>query len=237
MSLSIAIGSAVILTAFVAGTPGRLSSQTEQGVVATPNASQQKKSGSQSSPNVTGEFKSVTIVSALKEIARRARIEIAINANSPSLQNTVNLSFVNTPVLEAIHRAIDNTDLEVRTTDDRAVYIIGNKSSSAESIGSSRSTQNVYYIAGQVTDAESKRGVSGVTVSVAGMAKSATTNAKGEFKVQGLPSGNHAISFRILGYVSANRSVQIKGKSVDSIHVLLKPSATSLSVPPGRSAG
>lgn len=228
MSFSITLGLTTALAASLIGTSGMIldSSGKPDSHISLPT--NQGSSAPTKIQRVNGTFKKETLAEILKEIAKSANVEIAINANSPTLQKRVTRIFVNTPILDAIRSAINGTDLEVRTTDDKLVYIIRNKSDLFDTTKRSKSGQERYKVSGRVIDADSKLGIAGVTVSITSTKKTVTTDASGKFSLDGFIPGSYVLSFRLMGYVSVTRNIAIKSESLDSVNILLKQSAASL---------
>jgi TonB-linked SusC/RagA family outer membrane protein len=83
-------------------------------------------------------------------------------------------------------------------------------------------------VAGQVTEARSNRPLAGVTIQVTGSRLGAVTSDDGRYRIVGVPAGSQVLSFRRLGYASANRPVTVAGSGVTTANVELTVQATSL---------
>jgi len=83
-------------------------------------------------------------------------------------------------------------------------------------------------VTGIVTDAASGLTLSGATVQVASLDRSAVTNESGRFALLGLPAGSHTFTVRYLGYGEASVDATVESGRVIDITIVMEREAIEL---------
>src|SRR5689334_14144814 len=77
-------------------------------------------------------------------------------------------------------------------------------------------------IVGTVTDAATGRALSGVRVTVSGSSRAATTNERGQYRVEGLSSGDYTISAALLGSEPTAQLVHVSSRTTSTANFSLE---------------
>ncbi len=83
-------------------------------------------------------------------------------------------------------------------------------------------------VTGVVTDASTGLSLSGATVQVVGLNRSAITNAEGRFALLGLPAGSQQLSVAYLGYAETTQTVNVQAGEVANVTFMLAQQAIQL---------
>jgi hypothetical protein len=87
--------------------------------------------------------------------------------------------------------------------------------------------QNGARVTGQVVDATSGIGLSGVRVQIVGQTATALTDAEGRFALDGVPAGRHGLTVSVVGYVLARRDIEVgEGGSIAVVIPLAEGTGT-----------
>jgi TonB-linked SusC/RagA family outer membrane protein len=84
-------------------------------------------------------------------------------------------------------------------------------------------------VMGRVVDSATGRGLSGVTIKVAGSKLSAITQDSGYFRLRDVPTGSQLLTVRMFGYRSAERPVNVVAARTTTVRVGLASVPTTLS--------
>ncbi len=66
-----------------------------------------------------------------------------------------------------------------------------------------------HTISGTITDSDTKKSMSGLSVSIPKMKIGAISNSKGEYSIKGVPQGSHSVETRMVGYQTSIKVVTI----------------------------
>jgi hypothetical protein len=82
-------------------------------------------------------------------------------------------------------------------------------------------------VSGQVVDATSGIGLSGVPVQIVGQPATALTDAEGRFALDGIPAGRHVLAVSVVGYALARRDIEVgEGGSIAIVIPLAEGTGT-----------
>ena len=83
-------------------------------------------------------------------------------------------------------------------------------------------------IAGQVTDANTRRGIVSALVQIEGTSLAANTDQDGRYRIGNVPAGPHTVVARRIGYVPGRQTVTASGGLSNTLDFSLQAAATSL---------
>lgn len=100
-----------------------------------------------------------------------------------------------------------------------ALVLLGTGAASAQQTGA---------IAGTVQRANDLQPLVGVQVSIPNTSLGTLTDAQGEFRLEGVPAGEHELQLRLIGYGMVTRSVTVQAGQVTTIQIELRERAIAL---------
>ncbi len=159
----------------------------------------------------------------VRTLGKLSGIPVIFNSAESAFAKRVSVNVANANVMDAFKEALKGTGLTASYASDGRTILVS-PSVSKDSLSNRQSG----YVKGQVVDSASGKGIKGVSVSVSGASLMVITDDKGFFTLSDVPAGKQLIMFKLLGYRSANRSVDVSGSGTSSIKVTLTQSATSL---------
>jgi len=169
---------------------------------------------------VTLELRQVTLDSAIKAISATGKIRIQYQGEQVEDGNVrVTLHAVRLP----LHRVFDHVLAGTQLTPvaiGRDVIALRSTRDIAE-----RHLQDGVLL-GAVTDAKTGRPLRGVKIVVDGV-KRTETSERGTYRLS-VAAGSHAVSVRMLGYVSVSRTVTINDGAIETVNIALEVSANPL---------
>ncbi|MDX1388315.1 MAG: SusC/RagA family TonB-linked outer membrane protein [Acidobacteriota bacterium] len=83
-------------------------------------------------------------------------------------------------------------------------------------------------ITGTVADAETLQPVSGAQVFITGTIIGTLTNAEGRYRLEGVPTGQHTVGVRLIGYKEVTQTVTVAADQVATLDVLVEQTALKL---------
>jgi TonB-dependent starch-binding outer membrane protein SusC len=83
-------------------------------------------------------------------------------------------------------------------------------------------------VVGQVVDQATMRPLGSVQVFIAGLNIGSLSNAQGQFRVEGVPVGQHTIQTQILGYAAASETVSVSAGGTATVNFMLRSQAIDL---------
>lgn len=172
---------------------------------------------------ITLEVKDRTVLWAAEAIAREARLKLLVNGSNKQLQNKISISFKGTRAMDALVEVLKGTGLEAKLASGGETVMIRTRD-----IVASEQSQSTGIITGVVHDSSTGSPISGATIAIAGTKLSALTNEKGEFTVQGVPTGSHVVTVRLVGYKSLSRTAVVTEGQRVPLRFTLVATTTSL---------
>ena len=192
--------------------------------VANQGAPQQKQN--KTTPRVSLAMQNATVAIIADTLVRQAGLRLAYDAEEPALTKRVpHLAIVDLPLLEALANVLNGTGLVATLTPDGRTVTIRSMAKSSNT----SSVREVGSIGGTVVDSANGTPIPGVTVSIQGTKLTTTTDAKGAFVLSNVPAGDHAVTFKLLGFISATRTISVADDKRATLRVVMKASATVLS--------
>ncbi|HYD53647.1 MAG TPA: SusC/RagA family TonB-linked outer membrane protein [Gemmatimonadaceae bacterium] len=143
---------------------------------------------------ITVRLREVTVERALREITRKARIDLAYSRAVVPLDRVVSLDVENASVLEALHRVLADTDVELWVTAEGRMALVPGMRMTPAALAAAR----IGNVSGRVTGEGSP--LVGVTISVGGATQRAVTNEEGRYTLVGVPDGPRTVFAQRLGY-------------------------------------
>lgn len=181
---------------------------------------------------ITLAVKDSTISYVIDEIIRQSGAKVIFDRSHKDLKQKVVTNISEQSAIDAINSSLVRTALIARHAPDGKAIIIGARKRGAlkdtQSVSSNASQQGKGTVSGVVVDSASGKPVQGVAVHLIGGDTRAITDEKGAFTLQDVSFGEAAISFRLLGYASAQKSVKVASGSAAVLKVMLQPTATTL---------
>lgn len=147
---------------------------------------------------VSVHMEDVSRISVLRDIARQGGLQLTYGEDVLSGAEGVTVHAEDVTVLEALHRAIENTGLDLQLSPSG--HLIVSKSPVETPIEAAPQPILVGTITGTVTDAATGEPVPGVNVTVEGTQQGAATSASGEYTITGVEAGTYAVRASFIGY-------------------------------------
>ncbi len=171
-------------------------------------------------------LRNVLLKSALEIVQRSGKIQLTYDPATIPGDRVVSLVRDSVSVREALHELLRGTGLLIEIAPMGNVMLIRPK----KSVPSSRadSTARV-QIQGRIVDSTTGAGIADVAVAVTGTKLTTVTNMQGEFAFANVSPGEKVITFRLLGYRSTTRAVNLVAGQPVTLRVVLVSSATVLS--------
>jgi TonB-linked SusC/RagA family outer membrane protein len=144
--------------------------------------------------SISLDLKNISVMEALFEIARKADLELAYDADIFGGDETITLQSNSITVADALETVLRDTGYESVITLNRQLVL---REEIPEVI--EEPVQPV-TVNGRVTDADSGEPLMGVTVFVVGTQTGTTTDADGRFTLS-VPDGGEVLAFSYVGYV------------------------------------
>lgn len=202
--------------------PGNLSSQEIHLVHETAVQTQ--------SAVVSIDVEKIPLEEVLKDIARQAKLRLFYTPEDPAFRSLVSIKLKSVSTTSAFNSALAGTGISMKyTSDGKGVVLSVQPPGSERRAGDSSARKERATINGTVTDSATSKAIAGVNVQVIGSKISAVTDKDGKFVLSNVEAGERTVAFKLLGYVTENRKVTAKAGEGVSVHVQMRPGATSLS--------
>ncbi len=170
------------------------------------------------------ELKDVPLRDALAAIASKTGLAVSLSGAKVPVDRKVTVILKDVTAEQAFTAVLEGVGFRPRfSADGQTVFVVsvkgGEKQATQQTTGS---------INGQVLDSTNGNGVKGVLVTLQGTKRSAITGSKGEFQIANVLTGDHSLTFKLLGYATTSRTVQVDEKKATSMRVMLRPAAATL---------
>lgn len=167
--------------------------------------------------SITVDVDNVPLATAIRAIGRQAGIEVAYDETLIPATHRVTLHVKNVSAMTAFEAALQGTGLiaQIQTTGD--VAIAPESTLAADGI-----------ITGTITDAATRRPVSGAAITLDGGKVVARTAEDGTFRIAGVATGAHRLSVRHLGHQAYTTNVTVKDDATTAVSIALSTTATRL---------
>ncbi|HWC73057.1 MAG TPA: TonB-dependent receptor [Gemmatimonadales bacterium] len=160
----------------------------------------------------------VTVERALREITRRAAIDLSYSRSVVPVDRVVSVDVADQPVAEALRQVLQDTRVElwVATSGKMALVPIMDGTGAGGSIS------------GRVTESRTGRPVAAARVALAGTRWWAATDDSGRYRIADVPAGRYTLSVRRIAYVEHTEVVVIGADQDITVNVTLELSVTPL---------
>jgi len=156
------------------------------------------------SPAVTGmitlDVRDALLPNVLQQIARQAGLTPYYGAVVANSTTRVTLHMRGIAVADAFDRALQGTNFIAALSPGHVVVTRRADSSASQTAGT---------MTGVVTDAETKRPLVGATILLDRASRGVLTNQHGVYYLPSVPSGNHRVTARMLGYKKSSISTMV----------------------------
>lgn len=159
----------------------------------------------------------------VRTLGKLSGFPVIFNSAESAFSKRISVSVTNASIMDAFKEALKGTGLTASYASDGHTILVS-PSVSKDSLSGKQGG----YVKGQVVDSASGRGIKGVAVSVSGESLMVITDDNGFFTLANVPAGKQVVMFKLLGYRSASRTVEVSGSGTSSINVTLTESAASL---------
>jgi len=200
---------------------------------------------------ISVHLEGVPLENALRRIADRGGLDL-IYGNYPILfEKGVTLHREKVGAREALRMVLEETEFALLALSETRFVLVKESSASAtqelktlspelgiepqevqvSSISPSAAPVQEGTIAGRVTDAKTGDAIPGVNVIVVDLPDQnlgAATNAKGEYEISGVPSGEHTLEARFVGYKTVSRTVEVDAEETATLNFRLQEKAVGL---------
>ncbi|HEX2080477.1 MAG TPA: TonB-dependent receptor [Longimicrobium sp.] len=193
---------------------------------------------------VTLRLQDVALEDALREVARQAEVRLTYSREALAPGTRVSVHAVSVSVAEAFALVLQGTGLEAMQTAQGRVTIVRRAQPAApvlprtaaappdprlaRSLTSFDYTATAGVIRGRVTEAGSARPVNGAQVLLVGTERGAVTGAGGEFVLVNVPAGRYTLQARMMGYGTAEQTLQVVDGQTATVSLVLSPAAVQL---------
>ena len=160
-----------------------------------------------------------------KQVSRRHAIDLLARSGKVIVQywvplvdafpDSINVHVTNVPLGVALEQVLSGTNLRVIPDGGTRLAIVPGDTGTIDSIPGKGS------VAGRVVDSANGRGLSGVTVKIAGMKNGAITGDSGRFTLRNVPAGSSVLSFKVFGFRPAERSIRVVANEQATVRVAL----------------
>jgi TonB-dependent starch-binding outer membrane protein SusC len=159
----------------------------------------------------------VTIPEALAAVAERAGVRFTYDRADLPASSRVTLLRDSVTVAVALTYVLRGANVDVDLTSDGLAAIVVHRAARAGGT-----------IIGRVTDSKTGQGIAHATLLMEGIARGATTNDSGAYRVADVTPGTYTLTVRFLGYVEARRSVTVASGQTLVVDIALVQSVNEL---------
>jgi iron complex outermembrane recepter protein len=169
------------------------------------------------SRRITIAVRGATIPEALAVIAEQSGLRFTYERGVLPAGARVTLSRASVSVAAALTGVLRGANVDVELTPDGLASVV------ARRVGQDGGT-----ITGRVTDSTTGQGLAYATLLVEGIARGATANDSGAYRIADVAPGTYTLDVRFLGYVEARRTVTVVAGQSLVVDVALVQSANQL---------
>jgi outer membrane receptor protein involved in Fe transport len=171
---------------------------------------------------VSLDLNGVTVDDALKELSRRAGLELAYSPRVVALDQPVTLKARDITVAAALTEILLDVAVDVSVTTGGHLALVPRPR------GAAPLPTDTGAVVGRVTDAQAGSPIVGATVSVDGRRATTTTGADGRYRLGGLEPGAYTVRARYIGYTPASQTVTVGAGEEAAADFALAKSAQEL---------
>lgn len=164
---------------------------------------------------------SMPLNDALRKLATTGNLKLTFGDEVSDITEKVSVNAKDQTVESILTELLKGTKVRFRTVDPRQIFLFTDN-------GTKKQDKGVGVIQGSVSDSVTNSGITGVNISIPGTVFSTQADSKGNFSLKNIPSGEHVIMFRVLGFLTTKRTVKVEEGKVVSLNVVMKASASTL---------
>jgi TonB-dependent SusC/RagA subfamily outer membrane receptor len=168
------------------------------------------------------DLRQVTLEDAILEIGKRGKTTIVYDRKLIPTNKRVSLRNSSISVAEALEQVLQGTNVTISVSPNGMIHLVEKKGAQPQSTGT---------VQGRITDSATQKGISGATVSITGGGTklSVSSGEDGTYRILNVPSGEHTLSIRFLGYKTYTRTVVVEQGKAVTVNAVLSPAASVLS--------
>ena len=174
-------------------------------------------------PKVSLEVENMPLLSVLHRLAGELNVDISIDTHQIE-NSTVTYSGSDEYVFDVIAKLLQNTDLEVKMSDNKRTMIF----SRTEKLQKTSEANLQGTVTGRITDSETGEPLTGVTVLVRGLGIGDATDLDGLFTIPEVPAGDYQLEISFIGYVTQRPNISVTEGGTTEISVQLAVSTREL---------
>lgn len=176
---------------------------------------------------VSLEANNLSIREVVDSLAKQANLRVSFFGGREQLAKKISIKLKEVGALEAIRQTVQRVGLRANLASDGETVVVGDTSGKSQI--REQTTAEVGIITGQVLDSLSGDGIYGVTIQVIGHSVSAVSDSKGNFRISDIPANKYQVTFKLIGYKTVSRTVEVGANGVATVRVLLTGTANMLS--------
>lgn len=169
------------------------------------------------SRRITIAVRDATIPEALAAISEQSGLRFTYDHAVLPARTRVTLSRQSVTVAAALTHVLRGANVDVELTPDGLASVVAH-----------RAVQDSGAITGRVTDSKTGQGIAHATLLVEGIARGATTDDSGAYRIADVAPGTYTLGVRFLGYVEARRTVTVVAGQSLVVNVALVQSVNQL---------
>lgn len=176
------------------------------------------------SRRVTIHLTNVSLKGAIDSVSRAAKV--LVEYQLPTLRahtRSVTLHVKDEPLGIVLEQILSGTLLRVVAEGTDNLAIVMSKDNQADSVPS------LGVVTGRVIDSVTRKGLSGVTMKIAGTKLTTVTNDVGQFVIRDVAAGEHLVTAKIFGYHAAEISISVAAGQTIAVRFALTAVPTVLS--------
>ncbi len=184
----------------------------------------QSESRVQSNPllmRLSFRVESMPLNDALRKLATTGNLKLTFGDEVSDITEKVSVDAKNQTVESILTELLKGTKVRFRIVDPRQIFLFTDN-------GSKKQEKGVGVIQGSVSDSVTNTGIKGVNITIPGTQFSIQTDSKGAFSLKDIPSGEHVLMFRMLGFLTTKRTVKVEEGKLVNVNVIMKASASTL---------
>lgn len=175
------------------------------------------------------DLKDSTVEFAINSIAQQAALRPVLNTGDPVLMRRINVEMKDVSVAEALARVLDKTGLAAKLAADGKTLMVRPAGDGEKGRVRPTTPEKGGGVTGKVIDSASGEAVEGVVAQIGALSKIVVTDKNGVFVFRDLEQGTHLLTFKLLGFRTQSRNVEVKTGGQVSIEIRMVPTANVLS--------
>ncbi len=188
--------------------------------IAVESVSSRQASEARLQTKIDVQFKDATLAEVLVQVAKQAGVRIGFSSEVYQAKKRIVYQATRVSADQVLHTILEEPGLQLRVTNTGAILV--------EPLARANDS-STHVIAGRVIDSVTQKGMSGATITLLELKRSATTTAEGVFQFLAVPPGTYTISVKVLGYKSKTLSIVVGSTRIVMLTIQMQPGTTTLS--------